>query len=392
MIGTELSPSIEAFLAPQERYERLREAVQRRGPGVCDLGYANIHDGPPPAVVEGIRECLDSGRALDLQYTPYGGATVTRRLIADQLSRSHGLRFPWRNVIMAPGAMAALNLLFRALRRDGGLDEVIVVVPCWLDYPLYLSNLGLRPVLVRLDAASLRLDLQRIADAITPATRAIVLSQPANPTGLIYSPQELSGLAQILAGRPENQIVLISDECHRDIVFDAARFTSPVQYYDTTCVVYSFGKCFRIQGQRIGYVAVSPRMSDSAGFARLLERLCRVTGCCTPTALMQLAVRRLLGMTVENSTIERRRRLVTESLREAGYDFQPSEATFFIYPRSPIADDFRFAELLAEQGVLVLPATLFHHSHHFRIALTASDSHVERAMEILKVHRQAAVS
>jgi len=384
MIGGELPASIECFLAAQERYERLQEAVQRgAGLSLCDLGYANAYGGPPTSVIESIQECLKNDRALDLQYTPYGGATITRRLVAERLSQSHSLRFGWRSVIMTPGAMAAINLLFRALRTDRPVDEVIVVVPSWFDYPLYLANLGLRPVFVPLDPQTLRLDVGRIADAISPATRAIIFSQPANPTGLIYSPEELAALAEALAARPDNRILLISDECHRDTIFQGCQFTSPSQYYDNTCIVYSFGKRFRMQGQRIGYVAVSPRMPEHATFGRRLERLCRVTGFCTPTALMQLAVRRLLTLEVDISISERRRNLVIGRLRDAGYHLQPSQGTFFLYPRSPIQDDFTFVELLAQRGVLVLPAALFHHSGYFRMALTAPDAHIERALQVL---------
>jgi len=125
-------------------------------------------------------------------------------------------------------------------------------------------------------------------------------------------------------------------------------------------------------------------MADSSGFARLLERLCRVTGFCTPTALMQLAVRRLLTVEVDGSVYERRRNFVLQGLQNAGYDVQPSQATYFLYPRSPIHDDFKFVELLAQRSVLVLPAALFHHSGHFRIALTAPVCDIERALRVLK--------
>jgi aspartate aminotransferase len=389
MIGSNLTPDIESFLAPQERYERLRETAQRRtGRDLSDLGYANFYGGPPTPVIESIRESLNNDRALDFQYTPYGGATITRRLVAERLSKSLGLCFGWRSVIMTPGAMGALNILFRALRAEDSIGEVIVVVPSWFDYPLYLVNLGLKPVFIPVVPETLRLDMNRIADAISPATRAIILSHPANPTGLIYSPQELSELAGFLAAKSHNRILLISDECHRDTIFHGCQFRSPAEYYDTTCIVYSFGKVFHIQGQRIGYVAVSPRMPDGAGFARLLERLCRVTGFCTPTALMQLAVRRLLAVEIDSSITERKRDLAVNRLQNAGYDLQPSQATFFLYPRSPIPDDFRFVELLAQRGVLVLPAALFHHSGYFRMALTAPESDIERALHVLKTTAQ----
>jgi aspartate aminotransferase len=384
MISATLSSSVESALYCQERYERLREAAYRQaGRELCDLGYANFPEGPPAEVVRAIGDCLGDLRALDLQYTPYGGATITRRLIAESLSRSCSLPFGWRQVIMTPGAMAGLNLLFRALQAEDSSAEVIVVVPCWLDYPLYLVNLGLRPVLVPLAAGSWRLDVDRIAAAISPTTRAIVLSQPANPTGRVYSPNELADLAEVLRRRGEGRILLISDECHRDEVLPGGQFVPPAGYYDDTCIVYSFGKAFRIQGQRIGYIAVSPRMEGATEFARLLERLCRVTGFCTPTALMQLAVRRLLSLEIDLSPIARRRALMLHALREAGYDVEPSHGTYFLYAQSPDPDDFRFTELLGRRGLLVLPAAVFHHCGHFRVCLTAPDASVAKAAQVL---------
>jgi aspartate aminotransferase len=234
MIAEKLSPAIESALASQERYEEICEAAYRRaGSNLCDLGYANFHDGPSTRVLEALRECLDATQGPNLQYSRYGGMTITRRLIAERLCRSHGLPFAWRHVIMTPGAMAALNLLFRAMKTEKTQAEVIVLTPCWLDYPLYLENLGLKAVLVPLSSSTLRLDVDRIADVITASTRAIVFSQPANPTGLLYSSSELAGLADAIRMR-DSSILLISDECHRDFVLDGQSFHSPAEFYETT--------------------------------------------------------------------------------------------------------------------------------------------------------------
>jgi len=380
-----LSGELERLLSLQERFEAMRrDALLRKGPALCDLAYANPYDGPDPEVVAAMRAALESERALDLQYTPYGGATITRRLIAQKLSERYGCRFHYRDVILTPGAMAALNILFRAVRGDaGGEGEVVVVTPCWMDYPLYLVQLGLRPVLVPVDGRTLRLDLDRLRDAIGPATRAVVLSQPANPTGIVYSREELADLAALLRAldRPP---LLISDECHRDVRGDDVPLVSPLELYDETCVVYSFGKSLFIQGQRIGYIAVSPRISEGRGAVDLLERTCRMMGFCTPTALMQLAVRRLLGLRPPLlGAIEERRRRAIAALRAAGYQLVAPQATFFMYPRSPDPDDFAFAARLAERGVLVLPSAVFHHPGHFRMSLTATDGSLDSALRTL---------
>jgi aspartate aminotransferase len=380
-----LTPDLERLLAAQERVDALRDhATRRAGAGLVDLAYANSHDGVPAPVLAALREALDSGRALDLQYTPYGGATVPRRMVAQSLASSHGEELHFRDVILTPGAMAGLNLLFRTLPAG---SEVVVVTPCWLDYPLYLANLGLRAVLVPVEARSLRLDLPALEAALTERTAAVILSQPANPTGLCYRADELRSLADLLARAPRPPL-LISDECHRDYVLPPATFVSPLASYDRTCLVHSFGKSLLLQGQRTGFVAVSPRHPERRELARLLERLMRVTGFCAPTALMQQALGSLLELRPALDRLVARRQRALQALEASGYQVVPSQGTFFLYPRTPGgADDFAFTERLASRGLLVLPAPVFHHRGHFRIALTASDQSLDRGLELLAEER-----
>jgi aspartate aminotransferase len=377
----QMSPALDAWLGPQERFERLRAETMRRKGRVCDLAYANPYDGPAPVAVQAIRAALESTRVLDLQYTPYGGSTVTRRLVAQHLAARHGTAFDWRDIILTPGAMAALSLVCRAVRSADHGDEILVITPCWIDCPLYITAAGLTPVLVPV-RPDFHLDLEAIARRLGPRTRAVVLSQPANPTGMIYTADECRALAALLARQPDPPL-LVSDECHRDVRDPHVPVPSPLECYDDTCVVYSFGKSFAMQGQRIGYNAVSPRMSTGRAFSRHLERLCRLMGFCTPTALMQRAVRTLIGQTPDvGPTLARRARVVT-ALRDAGFDLVEPMATFFVYPRSPDPDDEAFVERLAAEGVLALPSSVFHQPGYVRLCLTASDDMIDRALEVM---------
>ena len=374
--------AIAAWAAPQARFETLRSETQRRaGRDLCDLGYANLYDGPPSQVKEILHAAIDRERTLDLQYTPYGGATIPRRLVAQSLRASHGEEFRWRHVVLTPGAMAGLNLLFRAV-RTGGRDEVIVPVPCWLDYPLYLENLGFTPRLVPLDPKRFDLDLAAIRGALGSRTRAVVLSQPGNPTGRLYPDDQLRALGALLDGH-RTRPLLISDECHRDVRFDAAPFVSPLHHYDRTCIVYSFGKSLALQGQRIGYVAVSPRMSGSLELASRLEGLCRTMGFCTPTALMQNALSGLMRVRPDWTQVAARRARVLEAFESTGPEVIPSDASFFLYCRAGRDDDFAVAEALAAREVLVLPSSLFHDVGHLRLSLTCSDAMLERALPVI---------
>jgi aspartate aminotransferase len=387
---TELSPALTRLLAAQERVDALRtEALRRGGRDFADLAYANSYDGPAPEALAALRSAVDAAGSLALQYTPYGGTTVSRRLVAEGLRESHGAPFEFKDVILTPGAMAALNIAFRSVRHDDEASEVVVVTPCWLDYPLYLENLGLVPRLVPVDRRTLRLDLAAVEAALSPRTRALVLSQPANPTGLVYGADELHELGQLLArvpGRP----LLISDECHRDLVFAPHTFVSPAAHYDATCVIYSFGKRLFLQGQRLGYAAVSPRHPERRAFARKLGQLTRVMGFCTPTALMQLALGDLLRVPSGLGAIATRRERTLAGLADAGYDVVPSQATFFVYPRAPGGDDFAFADRLGREGVFVLPSAVFHDEGHFRISFTATDEMLERALGVLRATRASA--
>jgi aspartate aminotransferase len=389
-VRARLPDGLARWIEPQEQFEAIRRDAVRHHARVCDLAYANVHDGAAGIAVEAMRAALDRAGPLDLQYTPYGGATVTRRLVADQLRGRYACEFDWRDVVLTPGAMAALNVLLQSVRLDGAAgNEIVLVAPCWMDYPLYVAQLRMTPILVPV-RPDLHLDLDRLRAAVGPRTRAVVLSQPANPTGVVYDAGELDALARLLLEAPDPPL-LISDECHRDVHRPGLQVPSAIASYPNTAVVYSFGKLFGIQGQRIGYIAISPRMTGRRDMASVCAQLCRVMGYCTPTALMQIAVRALLGRTPDLSAIDRRRTRVVAALRQAGLSVVPPDATFFVYPRTPASDEITFVRLLASRGVLVLPASMFHHTGHIRLSLTATDAMIDEAIaRIVDAAAQAA--
>ncbi|UJR78423.1 aminotransferase class I/II-fold pyridoxal phosphate-dependent enzyme [Sandaracinus amylolyticus] len=374
---------LERWMAPQERFEEVRAAAFRRaGTSLCDLAYANAWDGPPPRAIEAMQRALDQRHALDLQYTPYGGHTVPRRLVAQQLARDTGVPFRFDDVVLTPGAMAALTIVLRWLSAQVDHGEVIIPVPCWLDVPLYAEDAGLVPVLVPLDPRTLRLDLDAVRAALSPRTVALVLAQPGNPSGVIHSRAELEALSVLLSEHPSRPI-LVSDECHRGVLFERDAWAAPAAIHPRTIVVHSFGKTSFLQGQRIGYAAVSPHFDDGGATSRDLARACRVTGVCTPTALMQRVVSDLLDVAPDMDRLSSRRDLALDALRAAGLEVQAPQATFFVYPRAPRGDAWGFVERLASRGVLVLPSEVFHHEGHVRLSLTGTDAMLERGLAVI---------
>jgi aspartate aminotransferase len=381
-----IPPELEGLLQPLERFESIRRRVVRLGDRLCDLSYANPYAGAEQEVRAAIRSALDDERLLDLQYAPFGGQTLARRAVADALRASHELPFIFNDVILTPGAMSALHLCLLASRRTDG--EVIIPVPCWLDYPLYARATGLRPVSVPLAADTFELEVAAVADAVSERTCAVLLSHPANPTGRNYPPEQLAALAEALGQAEERlgcEITLIADETHRDFT-DAGTYHSATRFWERTVVIYSFGKYHFIQGQRLGYAAVSPRHPTRRETAGELVRWTRIAGVATPTALMQRAIPRLLALEHDQTWLPRWRRRLVHQLSLDGYTVVPPDATLFIYARTPPGydDDYSFVTELASEGVLVLPAPVFHHTGYFRLSLTGSEEMLEDALPKLK--------
>jgi aspartate aminotransferase len=380
-----IPPELDSLLQPLEQFESIRRRVVRLGDRLCDLSYANPYGGAEQEVRAAIRSTLDDERLLDLQYAPFGGQTLARRAVADALRASHGLSFAFSDVILTPGAMSALHLSLLASRRTDG--EVIIPVPCWLDYPLYARATGLRPIQVPLAGDTFELDVAAVADAVSERTCAVLLSHPANPTGRNYPPEQLAALAEALRQAEERtgcQITLIADETHRDFT-EGDTYRSAAGYWERTLLIYSFGKYHFIQGQRLGYVAVSPRHPTRRETGAELVRWTRISGVATPTALMQRAVPRLLALRHDQRWLPRWREQLVDQLTLDGYRVVRPDATLFVYVQTPPGrDDFDFVTELASEGVLVLPAPVFHHAGYFRLSLTGSEEMLEAALPILK--------
>jgi aspartate aminotransferase len=381
-----IPPELEELLEPLERFEAIRRRAARLGNRLADLSYANPYEGARATAREAIRRTLDDERDLDLQYGPFGGQTLSRRVTADALAKSHGLPFAFGDVILTPGAMSALQLALRTAGDPG--DEVVIPVPCWLDYPLYVRALGLVPRLVPLGGERFDLDLDALSRALNNRTCALILCHPANPTGRNYGPDTLAGLGEVLRRAEEElgcRVTLVSDETHRDFV-SPPDYTSGAASHDRCMIVYSFGKYHFIQGQRLGYVAVSPRHPAREAIAEELVRWTRITGIATPTALMQRALPRLLALDHDLGWVEDWRGRLLDELSGAGYVAAEPDATLFLYVQTPPDhdDDFSFIAQLAAAGVLALPAPVFHHSGWFRLSVTGSDEMLTKALPVLR--------
>jgi aspartate aminotransferase len=350
-------------------------------PDVANFAVGNPQEPPFPAYVEALRAAVEP---RDKDWFAYKLSEAdSQRIVAETLTRRTGLAWDPADVAMTNGGFGALAVALRTLVDPD--DEVIFLSPPWFFYEFLTLAAGGEPVRVALDPPDFEPDLDRIAAAVTPRTRAIIVNSPHNPSGRIYGESLLARLASLLAdagARIGHPIWVISDEPYNRILFDGREFQSMAQHHPHTVITYSYGKTLLAPGQRIGYLTVPPTLPASERAALRDEVFIQqcATGYAWPNALLQHALPDLERLSIDVGALEQRRDRLVPALREMGFEASMPEGTFYTMARAPIGDDVAFGEILARHRVLVLPGTIVEVPGWFRISLTASDEMVERGI------------
>ena len=350
-------------------------------PDIANFAVGNPQEMALPGYVDALRDAVEPRNKDWFAYKL--SEPESQRIVADTLSRRTGLAWDPADVAMTNGGFGALAVTLRTLLDPS--DEAIFLSPPWFFYEFLTVAAGGEPVRVPLDPPDFDPDLDRIAAAITPRTRAIIVNSPHNPSGRIYGPELLGSLATLLAdaaARIGHPIWIISDEPYNRIVFDGREYVSPSLLHPHTVVTYSYGKTLLAPGQRIGYLTVPPTLPADERAALREEVFIQqcATGYAWPNALLQHALPGLERLSIDVGALQRRRDRLVPALRDMGYQASMPEGTFYTMARAPVDDDVAFGDILARHRVLVLPGTIVEVPGWFRISLTASDEMVERGI------------
>jgi aspartate aminotransferase len=344
-------------------------------PEACDFRFGNPQEMPLPEIQQALTKWAEP---KDKDWFAYKFSDPSAVKVAvDSLRNRVGIEFDPQDVSMTTGAFGALASTLRAVVDPG--DEVIYLSPPWFFYVPMILSLGAKPVRVDFTPPQFELPVESIEWHITPQTKAIIVNSPHNPSGRVFTSDELERLADVLAAS-DHAIYLISDEAYSRILFDGREFQSPLRYYDRSFLIYTYGKTLVAPGQRLGYIAMPPSMPDREELREAVFVSQLALGYAFPNALMQYAMEDLEKASVDIGALQRRRDQIVSALTEMGYEAVNPEGTFYVMVRSPIADDGEFTKLLADQDVFVLPGRMFELPGWFRISLTANDSMVERAL------------
>ena len=351
----------------------------REDPNISDFTVGNPHEMPLEAFSAALGRW--SVPQNEMWYAYQDNAPAARAVVAASLREQRGQPFEDEDVFLTNGAFAGLAAALGLVTDPG--DGVIFLSPPWFFYDALITAAGGVPVRVRVDPETFDLDLSALEAAITSRTRAIIVNSPNNPTGKIYPPATLTALSQLLtdtSARNERPIYLLSDEAYCRILYDGNDYHSPSEFYPNTFVIYTYGKTLLTPGQRMGYIALPPTMPDREGIRSGLFVAQLMTGYAFPNALLQHALPDLERLSIDIRRLQRKRDTMVAALREMSYTVHVPEGTFYLLPRSPLADDLAFIELLAKHDVFCLPGTVVEMPGYFRISLTASDEMIARAL------------
>jgi aspartate aminotransferase len=375
------SRTLRAAAAAAPISEFVNSALARRAedPRVSNFLFGNPQEMPIRGFTSALQHWVEPRHKDWFAYTTHQRAA--QEVVAGALNDRYGIPFAAEDVLMTTGAFGGLSMLLAALVDEG--DEVVFFSPPWFFYEAMILAAGGTPVRVRLAPPAFDLDLEALDKAITPRTRAVLVNSAQNPTGRVYSAATLRAVAALLEKRSAGgtPIALLSDEAYSHLLYDGCRFETPVAFYPHSFLIYTYGKVLLTPGQRIGYVALPPAMPDRDTVRQLLFATQMIQGWTFPNALMQFALPDLERLSIDVAHLHRKRDRLVTALRRMGYELSAPESTFYLLPKSPIADDRAFCERLASHDVLCMPGSVFDLPGYFRISFTASDEMIERALD-----------
>lgn len=351
---------------------------------VYDFSIGNPDLDPPSEVVEAIEEIAADTSPMCHGYMPNPGYMQTRQAMAEKTSLEQGTAVPADCVIMSVGAAGAMNCVFKALLNVG--DEVIVPAPYFAEYGHYCANHGgtLRPVPTKNDFS---LDIDAIKAALTEKTAAVIINSPNNPTGRIYSREEIQALSAVLTAHGEKTgryPYIVCDEPYRAITYGGKKVAPVFPEYRQAVVVTSFAKNLSVPGERIGYIAVNPASDDVSEMVAACILATRILGFVNAPAFFQKVIARSWNARCDYSLYEKRCREIMEIMDYAGLQYAKPEGAFYLFVKVPEGwngDDMAFTEHLKKFNILCAPGTGFGGKGWFRISYCVAEKTILNSKE-----------
>ncbi len=341
--------------------EGRRMAAEYGAENVYDFSLGNPNVPAPAGVEAQIRNLTEKVPPLRLHgYMPNAGFEEVREKIADSLNQRFSTAFTSRCILMTVGAAGGLNVALKTLLDPG--DEVLVFAPFFGEYKSYVANHQGVLRVVPPEPEHFLLNLEGAEKLISSRTKAVILNNPNNPTGVVYPEEQIRQLSELLCRMEKKygtSIYLISDEPYRELVYDGKKVPFLTKYYHNTIVGYSFSKSLSLPGERIGYLVMPDELDDARQIQAAAAVANRVLGFVNAPSLMQLAV---------------------AGLDRYGYTYVKPEGAFYLWLKSPMEDERDFVAEAKKEHLLLVSGRSFEGPGYVRIAYCVSPETIDRSM------------
>ena len=374
MIAEKMKPYVKNNSAIRMMFEEGNRLRAIYGPeNVFDFSLGNPSVPAPDCVRQAIIDLVNEEEPTVLHgYMSNAGFEDVRQTIAESLNRRFGTSFAAKNLIMTVGA-ARLNVAFKTILNPG--EEVIVFAPYFLEYGAYVRNYDGNLVEISPDTITFQPNLKEFEEKITPKTRAVIVNTPHNPTGVVYSEETIRKLASILEAKQKEfgtVIYLISDEPYRELAYDGVQVPYLTKYYANTIVGYSYSKSLSLPGERIGYLVIPDEADGSEELIAAAAIANRTIGCVNAPSLIQKVIAKCVDAEVDVAAYDKNRLALYNGLKELGFECIKPQGAFYLFVKSPVADEKAFCEAGKKYNILMVPGSSFACPGYVRLAYCVS--------------------
>lgn len=353
---------------------------------VFDFSLGNPSVSPPEEVNIALKDLLKNGNSLLLHgYTSAQGDLDVRKAVAENINKKFDVGITENGIYMTCGAAASLTISLKALINSG--DECIVFAPFFTEYTVFIENAGGKVVKSNPEPKTFQIDFEDFEQRITKTTKAVIVNSPNNPSGVVYTEETIKKLAETLTRKAKEfgtDIYIIADEPYRELVYGDVFVPYLMNYYDNTLVCYSYSKALSLPGERIGYIAVSPKAKDASEIYLAVCGAGRSQGYVCAPSLFQQVVKRCIDVKVNIKTYEENRKLLYENLTSYGFECVKPDGAFYLFVKAFGDDAYKFYEKAKEFELLLVPCDDFGVSGYVRIAYCVDKQKIINALPAFK--------
>ena len=377
-LGTKRSVIRELFEYGKKRKAEIGEE------NVFDFSLGNPSIEPPKSLYKSIIAHLSGDDPLSLHgYTSAQGDATVRKTISDSIKKRFGFDIGADMIYMTCGAAASLTITLSALCVKG--DKVLAFAPYFPEYAVFSVTAGAGFEAVK-PSPDMSIDLSDLEGKLDASVKAVIINSPNNPSGVVYDEQTLRALSALLKEKERkfgHAIYLISDEPYRELSYGAEVPYIP-GIYDDTIVCYSYSKSLSIPGERIGYIAVSPKAENADNVYFAVCGAGRALGYVCAPSLMQKVAADCVYDTSDVAKYKENRDILCGALKEYGYEFAKPDGAFYLFVKSPSGDGDEFSERAKKHDLLVVSGKGFGVPTHVRIAYCVKKETIVRSLPAFK--------